>query len=200
MLSGRDTHTLLVEGGRGDPFERHVFACALVIGLADHEGPVTKALGLAPDRLSRLLQRYFPHTGGLIAIGGDPGEDALEEPDLRELLLEHRSRGLEEEDWLAAIVARRSIRPNHLWQDLGLFNRSELNSLLHRHFHALAVQNDKDMKWKKFFYRTLCRRDGILICKAPNCEVCVDVQLCFGAEDGEPLAALQSALLQKRQS
>ena len=110
MLSGGDTHTLLVEGGRGDPFDRHVFACALVIGLADPEIPATKSLGLAPDRLGRLLQCYFPRAVGLIAIQGDPGEDALEEPDLRELLLEHRSRGVEEEDWLAAIVARRSKR------------------------------------------------------------------------------------------
>jgi nitrogen fixation protein NifQ len=200
--SGPDLYRLLVEGGSGDAFDRHVFACAIVIGLAEAERPPTKALGLASGPLQTMLDKLFPHAAGLLSIPseGGAGEDAFEEPDLRQLLLDHRSRGVEEEEWLAAIVARRAVRPNHLWQDLGLFDRSELNRLLHRHFHALAVQNGKDMKWKKFFYRTLCQRDGILVCKAPNCEVCEDVQLCFGGEEGEPLNALQATLLRKRQS
>jgi nitrogen fixation protein NifQ len=199
---GLDLHRLLVEGGSGDSLDRHVLACAIVIGLSEAERPLTEALGLAAEPLRALVNKLFPHADGLVPIPSDrgAGEDAFEEPDLRQLLLDHRSRGVEEEEWLAAIVARRSVRPNHLWQDLGLFDRSELNRLLHRHFHALAVQNGKDMKWKKFFYRTLCQRDGILVCKAPNCEVCEDVQLCFGGEEGEPLAALQATLLRKRQS
>jgi len=202
VYSGLDLHGLLVEGRSGDSFDRHVLACTIVIGLTEAERPLTEALGLAAGPLQVLVNKLFPHAVGLVPIpsAGGAGEDAFEEPDLRQLLLDHRSRGVEEEEWLAAIVARRSVRPNHLWQDLGLFDRSELNRLLHNHFHALAVQNGKDMKWKKFFYRTLCQRDGILVCKAPNCEVCVDVQLCFGGEEGEPLTALQAALLQKRQS
>ncbi|MGZ9034608.1 MAG: nitrogen fixation protein NifQ, partial [Rhodospirillales bacterium] len=116
---------------------------------------------------------------------------ALEEPDLRALLLEHRSRGAVEEAWLAAIVARRSLGANHLWQDLGLFSRDDLSRLLMRHFRPLAVRNSSDMKWKKFFYRALCERDGVVVCKAPNCAICDDVSLCFGGEAGEPLTRLQ---------
>jgi nitrogen fixation protein NifQ len=202
VRSGPDLYRFLVEEGRGDSFDRHVFACAIVIGLSEAERSLTEALGLAPEALRTLVRKFFPHATSLPPLPADAsaGEDALEEPDLRQLLLNHRSRGADEEEWLAAIVARRSVRPNHLWQDMGLFSRAEVGRLLHRHFHPLAVRNDKDMKWKKFFYRILCERDGILICKAPNCAVCEDVASCFGGEQGEPLAVFQAELLQKRQN
>ncbi len=83
------------------------------------------------------------------------------------------------------------MAPNHLWQDLGLQSRTDLGRLLHRHFPVLAGLNDRDMKWKKFFYRQLCQRDGILICKAPNCADCSDISVCFAGEPGEPLLALR---------
>lgn len=68
---------------------------------------------------------------------------------------------------------------------------ADLSTLLRRHFAPLAARNSGDMKWKKFFYRELCQRDGVLVCKAPNCAVCDDAALCFAPEDGEPLARLQ---------
>ena len=111
------------------------------------------------------------------------------------MLLDHRTHGTRAEAWLAAIVARRSLGPNHLWQDLGLNDRSELGRLLHRHFAPLASENVHDMKWKKFFYRRLCQLDGVLVCKAPNCEVCTDKAVCFGDENGEPLARARRSVL-----
>ena len=33
--------------------------------------------------------------------------------------------------------------------------------------------------------------DGVVVCRAPNCNVCDDVTFCFGPEDGEPLNALR---------
>jgi nitrogen fixation protein NifQ len=177
----------LIAAGTGDPEARHVFACVLRLAALDHPAvPLTEGLGLAPATLRALIETYFPSVRPLaeaLAADASAGTDAIEEPDLRQLLLDHRSRGVIEEEWLAAIVARRSLGANHLWQDLGLFHRRELNALLNRYFHALAVQNVGDMKWKKFFYRQLCERDGIVICKAPNCAVCTDFSLCFGPED-----------------
>ena len=152
--------------------------------------PLTESLGLGRTALERLLHRYLPESPAPAPLGNDPGEDALEEPDLRGLLLEFRAGRGEEEDWLAAIVARRSQRANHLWQDLGLASRDELKTLFQRHFPELARLNRSDMKWKKFFYRQLCEREGIPVCKAPNCAVCADTALCFGPETGEPLSAL----------
>jgi nitrogen fixation protein NifQ len=192
----RGLYVDLVARGLGDPFDRHVFACALATGAGEGDRPLNEAVGLPARDLGQLIKSYFPGAGGLLSpLPPDAcrGVDALEEPDLRQLLLDHRSRGVVEEDWLAAIVARRSLRPNHLWQDLGLFNRSDLSRLLHRHFEPLAQRNVRDMKWKKFFYRELCMRDGVLICKAPVCDVCSDFTHCFGNEDAEPLARLQPA-------
>jgi nitrogen fixation protein NifQ len=40
------------------------------------------------------------------------------------------------------------------------------------------------MKWKKFFYRQLCERAGVPICKSPHCAECCDRALCFGPEEG----------------
>lgn len=177
-------------------FDRHVFACAIEVA-AGEPRPLTEALGLSREALAALFARYFPEGAALLLPlppTSGAGEDALEEPDLRRLLLDHRTRGIVEEEWLAAIVARRSLRPNHLWQDLGLFHRGDLSRLLHRHFAALAARNVHDMKWKKFFYRELCARDGVLVCKAPVCDVCTDVAHCFGGEEGEPLAGLAAGL------
>ncbi len=181
----------LVAGGRGDPFDRHVFACAIA---ATGDRPLTVSLGLAPAALADLLGTYFPDARRHLparAWGDDAGDDAIEEPDLRRLLLDHRSRGVIEEMWLAAIIARRSLGANHLWQDLGLLHRDELNALMGRHFRDLVRRNQGDMKWKKFLYRLLCEREGVMLCKAPNCEVCRDVAVCFGPEAGEPLSVLQ---------
>ena len=184
----------LMEGGAGDAFDRHVFACAIALAASEPGRPLTAALGLQGPALRALLAAYFPEEKELLAgAGEDAGPDALEEPDLRALLIEHGSREAPEEAWLAAIVARRSLGANHLWQDLGLASRGDLSRLLDRHFHPLAARNTGDMKWKKFFYRELCQLDGALVCKAPNCAVCDDVSLCFGGEAGEPLTRLQDA-------
>lgn len=181
---------LMAAAGGGDPFDRHLFACAIAVSWTEAKGEsLTLGLGLSALDLAALVGRFFPLAPGLLAGLSDEDDSCLapEEPDLRALLLEHRSRGLIEEEWLAHVIARRALGSNHLWQDLGLTGRADLSGLMRRHFVGLAELNSGDMKWKKFFYRELCQREGVLICKSPNCEVCVDAALCFGAEDGVSL-------------
>ncbi len=182
----------LADGSRGDPADGHVFACMLAHAWSEAEWPPAMALGLAPAELAAMAAEVFPHAVSLVAgLPGDGEEpQAIEEPDLRALMIEHGTRGAARERWLAHILARRSLGANHLWQDLGLAGRSDLSGLMKRHFAPLAIRNNRDMKWKKFFYRELCEREGVPICKAPSCDVCTDFSLCFGAEDGEPLARL----------
>ncbi len=69
---------------------------------------------------------------------------------------------------------------DHLRQDLGLFNRGELNRLLARHFPALHAGNVNNMRWKKFFYRRLGELEGFSLCAAPHRSVCADFASCFG--------------------
>jgi nitrogen fixation protein NifQ len=105
--------------------------------------------------------------------------------DLLALLLDHADPAAgppEEARRVALTLAVASLGDNHLWQDLRLASRAELSALMRRWFPALVARNVGDMKWKKFLYRELCRREEILICKAPSCAVCSDHALCFGAE------------------
>jgi nitrogen fixation protein NifQ len=104
---------------------------------------------------------------------------------VRELLLAHRSTFGEDGRWLAFMIARRALESNHLWEDLGLRDRTELSRLLSRHFAPLATRNTKNMRWKRFFYRMLCESDGFVMCSTPVCTNCRDFGLCFGEESGE---------------
>jgi nitrogen fixation protein NifQ len=83
---------------------------------------------------------------------------------------------------MAQVVAAACMGQDHLWQDLGLLNRTELNALMQRNFPALAARNVKDMKWKRFLYRQLCEMEGIQACRAPSCEICTDYAHCFGPD------------------
>jgi nitrogen fixation protein NifQ len=66
---------------------------------------------------------------------------------------------------------------------------------MRRHFRGLAELNDRDMKWKKFFYRQLCQREGVLICKSPNCDICSDFSLCFEGQAEIPAVLVDDAIL-----
>ena len=190
FLMGHDNfiyHRLMAEAC-GDPFDRHVFACA-IMAAGESGQTLSDGLGLGSKDLAGLFARYFPHSCGLVRVNETPRAPmATEEPDLRQLLLDHRSHETIEEEWLSCIVARRCQGANHLWQDMGLSNRGEISVMLDRHFQSLATKNVGDMKWKKFFYRQLCRQENVLVCKSPNCEVCGDFSFCFG--DELPLAGM----------
>lgn len=175
-------------GVEGVP-DTYLFTRILALA-ADEPRPLTHATGLPRATLERLVDRYVPAMGARVAAlphGDDTGEDTYEEPDLRAMILDHRAGQAEEEEWLAAIVARRCNAANHLWQDMGFAGRSDLGTLFRRHFPALVAANSGDMKWKKFFYRQLCQREGFLLCKSPNCDCCDDHDACFGGETGNPL-------------
>lgn len=88
-----------------------------------------------------------------------------------------------EQHWMAGIIAAGCMGSNHLWQDLGLLQRAELSFLMAQNFPALANQNVRDMKWKRFLYKQLCEAEGIYTCRSPSCEVCVDYHACFGPEN-----------------
>jgi len=169
-----------------DPFDRHVLASILVAAMAEGGCPLTEAMGLDRPGLGRMLDAAFPgayRLDDLAAADATTGEEAIEEPDFLRLLLDGRAKGTEIEDWLAHMVARRSLRPEHLWLSLGLRNRKELSDMLHRHFPAVAARNVRGMRWKKFFYREMCQAEGVFICKSPVCDGCPDFGECYTPEE-----------------
>ncbi len=177
-------------------FDRHVFASILAAAAMDGDAVVELA-GLTADELAALFARYFPHARELAAAwcapDGRAGNDASDDEVaiVRDLLLANRSTAGDAGRWLAAMVARRSMQPNHLWEDLGLRERPELTRLLTRHFASIAARNTKNMRWKRFFYRMLCEDDGLVMCSTPVCTQCRDFDLCFGDESGESRLAYQ---------
>ncbi|WP_027168910.1 nitrogen fixation protein NifQ [Mesorhizobium sp. WSM3224] len=175
-------------------FDEHVLACVLSRALEEvdaGETTATEATGLSCAELRDLLTLSFP-TVPICAFALDEATDPeleMEEELLRDLLLVYARPGDPASARFAKIIARRAMRDDHLWQDLGLFNRAELGRLLAAHFPLLAAGNAKDMKWKKYLYRTLCESEGFSICTAPSCGECRDFDSCFGPEEDESFLA-----------
>jgi nitrogen fixation protein NifQ len=138
--------------------------------------------GLRGASRLRFYHRYLPDMELPAEEEADLGA-ADEFDDLVGLLLDHRSDDSEETEWLAYAIVSACFGANHLWQDMGLPNRGVLSELLSRHFAPLHGKNVGNMKWKKFFYKQLCERMEINICKAPTCQACSDYNLCFGPEE-----------------
>lgn len=121
---------------------------------------------------------------GSVLANGHGESDSIDEFDeLYALLLDYAEPQDQMSCWLAAAIATAAQRDNHLWQDLGLPSRRELSAVISLRFPRLAAVNHSDMKWKKFFYRQLCERAGVPICKSPNCVDCCDHSVCFGPEE-----------------
>jgi nitrogen fixation protein NifQ len=175
-----------------DPDDWRALAATVALAAAESEAgeeALTARLGLPPEEFERLRRRYFPgvtmiESSVTAPLCPPPGPETQA---LTTLLLMYRARGLPEEFWFASIIARRSQEPHHLWQDLGLGSRGELNALIGRHFPRLHAKNRNNMKWKKFFYRQICADRSFSLCLAPSCAECDDFAECFGPEDGQSL-------------
>lgn len=154
-------------------------------------------LGLQPVEMIWLSQCYSGGAAGAISTAdsdleiakqrGDLRQELLEMrrdewQDLRELLKQHRADLHPLESAMADMVAAGCLGGDHLWRDLGLPDRKQLGDLLTLFFPTLAVRNDRDMKWKKFFYKQLCEQEGGYVCRAPSCEECAVYDDCFGEE------------------
>ncbi len=187
----------LMDGTRGtfcDRFDAHVLASVLAVAVAETAGSglsLSETTGLTVAALGDVLSAVFPHALALLERGRGDCELSLPEDErsVRELLTRFARPRTALRLHLAALIARRAMRPNHLWQDLGLRDRGELGALMRRHFEPLAARNVNDMKWKKFLYRMICRDEGFRLCTAPSCAECGDFDVCFGDESGESLLA-----------
>lgn len=163
----------------------------LYAAYSGRESVSSPSMGLDQNQFAMLLDHYFPGARKMLfeIVAGNqfsPVEASLrsdEFEDLLQLLLEHRSDINNETEWLARAIATACLGNNHLWQDLGLPDRQTLSDILEINFTTLFEKNIGNMKWKKFFYKQLCERIGVHVCKAPSCAVCCDYAKCFGPED-----------------
>ncbi|TCO74086.1 nitrogen fixation protein NifQ [Rhodovulum euryhalinum] len=190
-MTADEAYRWLIEGTApgADPFDAHVLASILALAIAEGgtSGNVPAHAGLDRAALARLAQSLFPGCAARLAALAtrDPPPPEVEQDAVRDLLAAHATGQGPLGRPLAAMIARRAMEADHLWQDLGLNDRDELSALLDRHFAPLARQNVDGMKWKRFFYRKLCEAEGFVLCTAPVCTACQDVEMCFGEESGE---------------
>ena len=176
----QDVYGRLMAARRGDPVEETL--ARILTSWSLGFGAMPAWLGLGEYRFRELMRRHFPEFDPCEISNPRRSLDLQREEemlDLRELLMENRTLGTESEAWMADIVIAGCLGNDHLWQDLGLWSRSDLSKLMLENFEPLARCNDKDMKWKKFLYKKLCETEGIYTCRAPSCEQCDDFENCF---------------------
>lgn len=164
-------------------FGEHALASMLASRRHDL-GTMPARLGLDAVLYARMLNHHFPDTPWQEDVRA-PAWDRASMPEyaeLKALLSEHQAAHLEGQPWWIEIVIVGCSGRNHLWEDLGLFTRRDLTGLMHVHFPELAAKNDRHMKWKKFLYKQLCAREGIIACPAPSCDACAHFSECFAPE------------------
>lgn len=176
------------EGAAGldDAFDRDLLSH--VVRHAEREAEkagqqIEQQLGVTEAQLASIAEFAGLGDPQSLSSGGTPAPDD-EELMLRELLMRHRSQPGDIGEWLACIIARRSMEPNHLWEDLGLAERPDLTRLMMRHFHSLAAHNTRNMRWKRFLYRAICESEGFTMCPSPTCDACSEFHICYSDDSG----------------
>jgi nitrogen fixation protein NifQ len=160
-------------------------AC-IIASWCDGQSVLPDYLGLESDQFKQLTDTYFQGCNFPEKAPSGSTLDfsrMLEKVDLVNLLKLYCRPDTFEMDWMIAIIVAGCLGSDHLWQDLGLWSRSQLSAMLQYNFPELAAKNDKDMKWKKFLYKQLCEAEGLYLCRAPSCGVCFDYPKCYGSEE-----------------
>ncbi|ARQ13366.1 nitrogen fixation protein NifQ 1 (plasmid) [Rhizobium etli] len=171
-------------------FDEYVLACVLSRALEEidaGEATVTEATGLSRTELREIINCGFPAvciSAFSLEEASDPAIGAEEEL-LRGMLFAHALVGDVASARFAKIIARRALRDDDLWQELGLCDPVQLSRLLATHFPKLASGNTQNMRWKNYLYRTLYEAEGFSPCTAASCHECRDFKGCFGAEEGK---------------
>lgn len=161
------------------------FVAQMLASWQTGEGGLPAGMGLTPESYDAMTVHFF--SGISLRKRTDASFDWLEAmPEKAELdmLFEHYAVDTHpQRQWIASMVIAGCLGHRHLWEDLGLFSRADLTAMIAENFPALAEKNTRDMKWKKFIYKQLCEREGIIACPAPTCDACADFHVCFGSEE-----------------
>jgi nitrogen fixation protein NifQ len=164
----------------------HEWLACMMASWCAGQGVLPDYLGLEAEQFNAIKKLFF--SGFNISEYAPSGSKLdfsrmLEKEDLVNLLKQFSKPDNFGLDWIIEVIVAGCLGNDHLWQDLGLWSRSQLSAMLEYNFPDLAVKNDKDMKWKKFLYKQLCEAEGLYLCRVPSCEVCIDYSKCYGSEE-----------------
>lgn len=167
-------------------FNDHALAAMLAsnsVGLGD----MPPLLGLEPGLFGRMLRATFPGVNWPAASPAASSRQAATEmpeyAELKSLFTEFAAPGVKEEPWWIELMIAGCNGREHMWRDMGLLERGDLTRLICNCFPELGRRNVRDMKWKKFIYKQLCEREGIIACPAPTCDQCASFKECFSPEE-----------------
>ena len=152
---------------------------ARLVGARIEQGDVP-LLGLDARELAALIGRHFP--GATLAHFLHVTPRTAFTRDLHALLMWHdrtATRHREDAHCLATIIAAASLRPDHLWRDLGLDGRDDVTDMLARHYPELIARNVENMRWKKFLAHEVAHARGDAPTCAPGCPGCEDYAFCY---------------------
>jgi nitrogen fixation protein NifQ len=130
-----------------------------------------------------LLASLLGLRGSEARFSAEVAERRVEFDALTQLLLDHRGGDFPETVDVARAIAAGCLGQRHLWRDLELPDRATLRAIFEGYFTPLAARNDRDMRWKRFLYKCLCRWEGFGTCRAPTCDRCSDYPVCFAPEE-----------------
>lgn len=175
--------TALMQSAEGG--DNAYFLASMLTSWLTGDGVLPAHMGLTPEAFDAMMQRFFP---GFDLPSIPERSDAWltqmpEKGELESLFSEFAVDDDPERSWIASIIIAGCAGRHHLWHDLGLFSRADLTAMIAGNFPELAARNERDMKWKKFIYKQLCEREGIIACPAPTCDACADFAICFAPED-----------------
>lgn len=176
-----------------DGFDRMIVTVVIEKALGERDrvgGALARRLGVGGIPLAVLLWTCLPGHPVLAPDDYVAVDECEEQAWVRDLLLRNLSGDNPLSRAMAAIVARRAMQSDHLWEDLGLPDRPALTKLMQRYFAPLAVLNQgAGMRWKRFLYRQLCEEEGMSHCTSPTCSTCIDVDKCFEPQSTEAMLA-----------
>ncbi|WP_158613530.1 nitrogen fixation protein NifQ [Aquitalea sp. FJL05] len=143
-------------------------------------------LGLPQQAVLEVLATCAPELGSMEALTDVQYQQLLSlQPPLHtallDMLLANRSaaENAQHSSWLAHVVAVASLGSRHLWEDMGLSGRHELNQLLQYYLYPLYARNQADIKWKRFLYAELGEQLGLPQLKPPQCGRCQEHAACL---------------------
>jgi len=165
-----------------DPADRTLFAGLIAIACRDSADPAA-AIGLTAAEFVLLRDSCFPGIDRSQLCGRAKRQPQTATTDLRNLLDGYFPNAPSPlTHFFALALAARAACPGHLWVAMGLQERPQLSAAIARHLPALHAANDRNMRWKRFFFKQLCTQSGGTLCKTPDCGVCSDYALCFAPE------------------
>jgi len=91
------------------------------------------------------------------------------------LFLQRYAKDENAKENVAPYLAKISLEMNHLYEDLGFENRTQMGKYMREHFPTLTERKPSDKLWKKFIYDSIGE-------VAPACATCTDQNNCWACK------------------